>query len=1322
MKLLSRCLLLLIIFSPMRAFSQKTDLSKDKVLYTIGYAHLDTEWRWDYQTTIKRYIWNTMEENFRLFEKYPHYVFNFSGANRYKMMKEYYPAQYDSVKRYIAAGRWFPCGSSMEESDVLAPSHESIIRQVLLGNNYFRKEFGVASNEYMLPDCFGFPASLPSILAHCGVKGFSTQKLTWGSNVGIPFNVGTWIGSDGQSIIAALNPGSYSTRLREDLNNSTIWRNRILDQGAKYGVYADYMYYGTGDVGGSPTEESVRWIEQSVQSSKDIRILSAKADQLFIDIAPAQKAKLPMYQGELLLTNHSAGSITSAAYQKRWNRKNELLADKAEATSVIGEWLGGMQYNRDKMNEAWRLVLGGQFHDILPGTSIPRAYDYAWNDEFVAANLFSAILADACGSVIRALDTRGKGVPVVVFNPLSCDREDVVQATVTFAKEPPQAVRIYDRVNKEVPAQLVRTEGTRITILFLAKTSSLSFATFDVRPSVSPCALPTGLKVNSRSLENSKYAVKLDDDGDVSSIVDKTANKELLSAPIRLAFQYERPENWPAWNMDWADRQKPPVGYVEGPAKIRIVENGPARIALEVERESRHSKFIQRIRLAANGERVEFNTNIDWATKESSLKAAFPFTVSNPVATYNFGVGTVQRSNNDSLRFEVPSHQWFDLTDKNGAYGVSVLEDCKYGSDKPADNVLRLTLLYTPGVRNSYRDQAVQDFGKHEMLYALYGHWGDWRAANSNLQGARLNQPLVAFQAPPHNGWLGKAFSFLTISNPDVILSAIKKAADSDDLIVRVVEAKGKEAKNVVLSFAPSIVRAREVTGQEQDLAGAVVEKGKLVFDITPYRLRTFAVRLRPSTQKLAPTTSRSIGLPFNIDAISSDQKKADGDFDGSGRTFPAEMIPETFTSENITYALGPKADGANNAVACIGQTIQLPTGAFNKLYILAGSTDTLHKAVFTVGGVPVELAIEAWSGFIGQWDRRIWDGASIAETNYDRSDITYSHLIPGYTKNVNVGFYTTHCHLANGENNAYAYAYMYKYRIDMPKGAREITLPSDNKIRVFAITAAYNENDDAVQAQNFFDVITRNKDEYERFAACSKPQLSPENGYIDYGQPLSVTLSSSDSNADIHYTLDGTTPALDSPRYTVPLSLTRTIAVKAVAFHTMKLPSATSSGFFSRSFPVRSVRYLAPAAQRRGTDTGERMLIDLVRATDVMDRNWQVFEKNDLDVILDLGQMRTLEEVTLSCLENNSGRVFLPLSVEISVSSNDKDYTTAILQNLNVPEKAQPASMKNLTYSLQKIQGRHIHVKAKNIGTLPSWHRNAGANALMGCDEITVE
>ena len=209
----------------------KRDLTKEPTLYVVGYAHLDTQWRWEYPQVINEFLRKTMDDNFALIGKYPHYVFNFSGANRYRLMKEYYPADFAKVTQYVHSGRWFPAGSSMEEGDVNAPNAEAIIRQILYGNEWFRKEFGKASAEYMLPDCFGFPASLPTILAHSGVKGFSTQKLTWGSSAdaggpesrektpeGTPFNVGVWAGPDGESVLAGLNPGSYSGGVYTDLS------------------------------------------------------------------------------------------------------------------------------------------------------------------------------------------------------------------------------------------------------------------------------------------------------------------------------------------------------------------------------------------------------------------------------------------------------------------------------------------------------------------------------------------------------------------------------------------------------------------------------------------------------------------------------------------------------------------------------------------------------------------------------------------------------------------------------------------------------------------------------------------------------------------------------------------------------------------------------------------------------------------------------------------------------------------------------------------------------------------------------------------------
>ncbi|MDQ2945969.1 MAG: alpha-mannosidase, partial [Acidobacteriota bacterium] len=592
--------------------TSKPDILKQPTLYVVGYAHLDTEWRWEYPQVIREFLPKTMHNNFDLFEKYPHYIFNFSGANRYRLIKEYYPADFATIKKYVDSGQWFLAGSSMEESDVNSPSAESILRQVLYGNRYFQKEFGHSSAEYMLPDCFGFPETLPSLLAHAGVKGFSTQKLTWGSAApvggphspeetpeGTPFNVGVWTGPDGNQVLAALNPGSYSGDVSYDLTKSpegpknveprgrrqqqeVDWVKRINLDGEVSGIFADYHYYGTGDTGGSPDEESVKLVEAMVTKSKTVlpppsprrwwaaqepvpqgpavvvgdgpvKLISSTADQMFLDIlATGKQDRLPKYAGDLELTNHSAGSLTSETYQKRWNRKNELLADAAEKASVAAAWLGTRPYPQQRLNDAWTLVMGGQFHDIMAGTAAPKAYEFSWNDDVIAMNQFAAVLTSATEGVAEDLDTDAKGTPLVVYNPLAVAREDVVEAHPDFGGKTPGDVRVIGPDGKEVPAQV--EDGK---VLFVAKAPSAGYVVYDVQPG-HRSRLKSELKVSEQSLENARYRVSVDQNGDIASVFDKQLNKELLSAPLRLAFQTDKPEQWPAWNMDWADQQKPP--------------------------------------------------------------------------------------------------------------------------------------------------------------------------------------------------------------------------------------------------------------------------------------------------------------------------------------------------------------------------------------------------------------------------------------------------------------------------------------------------------------------------------------------------------------------------------------------------------------------------------------------------------------------------------------------------------------------------------------------------------------------------------------------
>jgi len=1149
--------------------TEKPDLSKQPTLYVVGYAHLDTEWRWEYPQVVNEYLRKTMEDNFALFDKYPHYVFNFSGANRYRLMKEYFPADYAKLKKYVEEGRWFPAGSSMEEGDVNAPSAEAIIRQILYGNTWFRKELGKSSMEYMLPDCFGFPASLPTILAHSGVKGFSTQKLTWGSSAdggglqslektpeGTPFNVGVWVGPDGESVIAGVNPGSYGGGIETDLsqplpaqpaNQELVevkaklsalrakleplqkahqpmdqkdiqayiklrdqqeslekdekerdldrhqgdWAARVALNGKVTGVLTDYHYYGTGDIGGAPSEDSVKTLEAIVTKGSaslpppgvyvprhqphpewpavsvgngPVHVISANADQMFLDITPSQAAALPRFTGEMELTNHSAGSLTSQAYQKRWIRHEELLADAAEKASIAAEWLGARPYPLQRLNDAWTLAMGAHFHDLAAGTATPRSYEFAWNDDVIGMNQFATVLTSATEGVAAAMNTQSTGVPVVVFNPLNITREDVVEANVDFPGGVPTAVHVTDPDGKQVPAQI--SDGK---VLFVATAPSVGYAVYDVQPGSADAA--SQLQVSNDSLENQYYRVKINSDGDVASVFDKTVGKELLAAPARLAISYDNPEQWPAWNMDWEQEQAVPKSFVSGPAKIRVVENGPVRVAVEVSRETAGSRFVQTVRLSAGdaGKRVEIGNVIDWNTRESNLKATFPLTAINENATYNWDIGTIARPSAEPKKFEVPSHQWIDLTDMSGQYGATILTDAKNGSDKPNDNTIRLTLIRTPGVQGGYPDQATQDIGHHEFVYGIAGHAAGWRDAQTDWQAQRLNAPLMAFATEKHEGALGRSFSLLKVSNPRIRVLAVKKAELSDEVVVRLVELDGKPQPNVRVSFVAPIMAAREVNGQEQPVGPAKVSDGALETSFGAYQPRTFAFHLAASSTTVAGIQSAPVKLTYDVATATNDGEKASAGFDGKGNALPAEMLPKEIAFNDVSFQLAAAHTGTPNAIAAKGQSINLPAGTFNRVYLLAASTDGDQKVTFDVGGKSTELNIQNWGGFIGQWDDRQWSSKTIDKAEADYGQMT--GLKEGFIKRADLAWYSTHHHDATGQNVTYAYSYLFGYAIDLPANTKTIKLPKNDKIRILAISVA-NENPEVKPAHPLYDVL----------------------------------------------------------------------------------------------------------------------------------------------------------------------------------------------------------------------------------------------------------
>ncbi|NDV78668.1 glycoside hydrolase family 38 C-terminal domain-containing protein [Dysgonomonas sp. 511] len=1050
------------------AYDINSPIPQAGTVYMIPNSHLDTQWNWTVETSIDQYVKNTLEKNFELFEKYPGYKFNFEGAIKYKFAKEYYPELYDKLKGYIASGQWNISGGSVDANDVMVPSAESIIRNFLYGQEYYKKEFGIkGGSDIMLPDCFGFPYSLPTLASHCGVTGFHSAKLGWGSAYDLKSlpNFGVWRGVDGSEIFAVYKPGAYDTesKYRKNIAYDSDILSEINSNKSNYGVASSFRYIGNvGDRGGAVADETAGWLTQSAANDGPVKVKLATPTEFFNSITPAEKSSLHVWDNELPMETHGVGCYTSQTILKYWNRRNELLADATEKSSVLAHWLGGLPYQSEPIRNSWTNVLWHQFHDDLPGTSIPQAYNFTYNDHILAQKNLSGIFSNAIGAVARQMDTQVTGIPIVVSNPLSVEREDVVEVSIPLETEP-SFISVYAPDGSVVAAQKNGYKDGQLSLIFLAKMPSLGYATYDLRLEDNASAsVSTNLAITTNTIENDEYKVTVDANGDVSSILDKKqGGKELLKSPIRQSMSLDKPGYWLAWEISRGDIERAPYGYVGENATVSIAENGPLRASLKITRSASKdrdndvpstftpSEFVQYIQMTSHGskDRIDFVNEIDWKTTETFLKAEFDLNATNEKATFDLSIGTIERKTRkpgDKL-YEVVGHQWADVTHNDDSYGVSILNDSKYGWDKATDNKLRLTLIHTPKKDgNDYAYHKNQDLGLNKFTYSFFRHMGKWDET-TQWEAAKLNQPLTAHQAPKHTGALGKSYGFVSLNTDKVAVKALKKAESGDNMIVRVYELTGESHSNVEIQFPANIVSASEVNGIEENVGAVSFSGNKLTFDITKYQPKTFSVQLATATTTIDAPASTKVALAYDMDVMSSDAAKTDGQFGDAPYLYPAELLADEIEADGIKFSIGGRTDGSNNAMSCNGQEIDIPQNAANrKIYILAASKNPKgSKVSFGVDGIGKEMKVDYYAGFAGQW------GSAYATQEYVSS---------------NVAFAATHRHnIKDNKNNAYHFMYIYKYAIEIDANAQKLILPKNDDVMIFAVTVSDNANDDAI-------------------------------------------------------------------------------------------------------------------------------------------------------------------------------------------------------------------------------------------------------------------
>lgn len=1040
-------------------------INKKPAIYTVSTAHLDTSWLWELEDTIEKYIPDTIKSNFKLLEKYPEYKFNFEGSLRYELIKEYYPDDFKKIKYYVSKGRWHPCGSCYENGDVNIPSPEALIRNILYGNSFFKEEFGVCSNDIFLPDCFGFGKALPSVAAHCSITGFSTGKLFWGSSVPIPFDIGKWNGIDGNGLWSALMPFSYTTCFKNMTKAKRIQEK--LDKIQKENLPPiTFAYHGIGDRGGAPHKSSVKNVVKAIRNNdKNNNLVYSATTKEFFDkiesMPDEEKNNMPEFNGEFLLTAHGAGSYTSRTVTKRWNKRCELLADAAERFATAAFVNNRTEYPEYGLDKAWKNVIAHQFHDDITGTSFEECYKRNHNDYIQALNTFSSEFTASCKSLSECLDTSFvKGLPVIVANPLQTKTKRKQAVTVKLSTIS-DYFRVFDSNGNEVPSQCKSTTDCEKIVTFIAEVSSCSLTVFDLQESDKPTEIKTDIYAKQNIIENKNIKISVDTNGDICSVFDKVLNKELLKKPICYQLLNNTHSfDWPAWEIKYDDLCSEPYTHLSKPL-ISVEDNGPALCSLKIIRNTGKSTFTQIISLDCESKYVSVYNETDWREESSLLKAQFSFTAENEFASYDIGLGAVNRPTNTDKLCEVPAQKWADISNSDLSYGVSVFSDSRAGWDKPDKSTLRLTLIHTP--MSPYRwecSQHIMDMGINRYSFAVMGHIGS--AENSSIYADEFCQPMHTFLTEKHSGDLGKEYSFLNISDDNVRVLALKKANNSDSVVLRVAECSGYDKKDIEVSFASEIESVYSASGDETQLSKIDLKNKKLIFNIGHNGIKTFLINFKKHEKINKPYSH--IALPYNERGITKNADKNSSTLN-KGISVPYEIIPEEFDYCGIKYRFSSEH---NNCVVCNSQKIEIPQG-YNTLHLLLASIDGDKRPTFKCNGCETTAYIPDCFEELGHWDLM-------------RLSLT------GYIKEKAQALTVSHTHSKTANLTAKQF-HLFTAEIKL-SGDNTVILPEDNNLILYAATATEN-NYSFISADDHFDKLKKRDFDYT-FSDYANKRMKP--------------------------------------------------------------------------------------------------------------------------------------------------------------------------------------------------------------------------------------
>lgn len=798
---------------------------EDVIATCIGHTHIDVAWWWTVEQTREK-VGRSFATVLKLMEEYPNYKFMSSQPQLYYFLKERYPELYARLKERVKEGRWEPEGGMWVEADCNLTSGESLVRQFMHGKKFFKEEFGIDNKILWLPDVFGYSGALPQIMKKSGIDYFMTTKLAWNQFNKMPNDTLMWRGIDGSEIFTHL---ITTLGVGQDTNEFFTTYNGMLHPDSIMGGWARYqnkeinndilISYGYGDGGGGPTREM---LETSVRMEKGVqgipKVRQEFAGTYFEELYDRVKDnnRLAVWEGEFYFEYHR-GTYTSMARNKRSNRKSELMLMDLELLSVLAS--GQKAYPAKELDSIWKTVLINQFHDILPGSSIHEVYEVTKKEYAELTEKLKELIGD------RLETLTGDGEGITVYNTLGFERSDIVNLGECNASALADAEGNYYPVQQEASGAVAYVTG-------LPSKGSKTFALAKKEAEVP-------FKLSGDLLETPFYQININEQGLFTSIYDKENDREVLKDGQygNLMRMYEdKPIYYDNWDIDIFYTEK--YWDADQISRMEWTEIGAVRATLEIDRTISNSTIKQKIYFYADNRRIEFNTYVDWKEHQHLLKVHFPVNIHSDEATFDIQFGNVTRKVHantswDKARFESCGQKWIDLSE--GHYGVSLLNDCKYGHSIKDGN-MAITLIKSGTEPNPVTDQE-----EHFFTYALYPHAENWRNAGTVKEAYKLNQPAYAVQG----GTPGAEKSFAAIDKSNVMLETIKLAEDGNGVILRMYECENALTNaKLKLGEISSVISVEECNLIEEKISDIPMTEYGFKVSIKPYEIKTYRVIL----------------------------------------------------------------------------------------------------------------------------------------------------------------------------------------------------------------------------------------------------------------------------------------------------------------------------------------------------------------------------------------------------------------------------------------------------------------------------------------------